>query len=189
MFHVLSERVVHAIWGFFVWFFLGVLALAVMSAACGSDSKTPGGPGSPTSPGSNPPPPPGAPASGGFAAGIGGAGQTAAAHFLIAAQVPGSTPFPTVIGSTGMLTAAKATVNPVGETNPMSIVGAIDPTGSFLYQAEWSGLTAFTIDRQSGNVYRDEHLSIRDLTKIRRVAVDQFRQVRLCLRRWASVRV
>lgn len=59
----------------------------------------------------------------------------------MAAQVPGSTPFPTVIGSTGTLTAAKATVNPVGETNPMSIVGAIDPTASFLYQAEWSGLT------------------------------------------------
>jgi len=32
VFHVLSERVVHAIWGFFVWFFLGVLALAVISS-------------------------------------------------------------------------------------------------------------------------------------------------------------
>lgn len=154
------------------WFLLGVLALAVMSASCGSDSKTPGGSGSPTSPGSNPPPP-GAPASGGFAAGIGGAGQTTAAHFLIAAQVPGSTPFPTVIGSTGTLTAAKATVNPVGETNPMSIVGAIDPTGSFLYQAEWSGLTAFTIDRQSGNVAEMSTSPYETSHKFDGVAVDQ----------------
>jgi 6-phosphogluconolactonase len=131
----------------------------------------PNNPGSPTSPGSNPPPP--APSSGGFAAGIGGAGQKASARFLIAAQVPGSTPFPTVIGSAGTLTAAKASANPVGETNPMSIVGAIDPTGSFLYQAEWSGLTAFTIDRQSGNVTEMSNSPYETSHKFDGVAVDQ----------------
>jgi hypothetical protein len=139
---------------FSAWSLVGLIALvalAIASSSCGSSNTKPGAPGSPISPGSSPPPP-GSPSSGGFAAGIGGAGQNSAAHFLIATQVPGSTPFPTVIGSNGTLTAAKATANPVGETNPMGIVGAIDPSGSFLYQADWSGLTAFTIDRQTGNV-------------------------------------
>src|SRR5215475_4824533 len=93
-----------------VWLLVGVVAVAVLSVSCGDSNTKPGTPGSPITPGSNPPPP-GSPASGGFAAGIGGAGQTSAAHFLIASQVPGSTPFPTVIGSSGTLTAAKATTN------------------------------------------------------------------------------
>src|SRR5438874_2674257 len=98
---------------FSAWFLVGVVGLVILSASCGDSNMKPGTPGSPTTPGSNPPPP-GSPSSGGFAAGIGGAGQNSAAHFLIAAQVPGSTPFPTVIGSSGTLTAAKATTNLVG---------------------------------------------------------------------------
>jgi 6-phosphogluconolactonase len=132
----------------------------------------PAAPGSPTSPVSSPTPP-GSPRSGGFAAGIGGAGQNSAAHFLIAAQVPGSTPFPTVIGANGTLTAAKATTNPVGETNPMAVVAAIDPTGSFLYQADWSGLTAFTIDRQTGDVTEMPDSPYENTQKFVGVTVDQ----------------
>jgi 6-phosphogluconolactonase (cycloisomerase 2 family) len=78
-----------------------------------------------------------------------------------------------VIGSNGTLTAAKATANPVGETNPMGIVGAIDPSGSFLYQADWSGLTAFTIDRQTGNVTEMSSSPYEASQKLDGVAVDQ----------------
>lgn len=156
-----------------VWLLVGVVALAILSVSCGDSNTKPGAPGSPTAPGSNPPPP-GSPSSGGFAAGIGGAGQTAAAHFLIASQVPGSTPFPTMIGASGTLTAAKVTAaNPVGETNPMAIVGAIDPSGSFFYQADWSGLTAFTIDRQTGNLSEMPNSPYESSQQFVGVAVDQ----------------
>jgi 6-phosphogluconolactonase len=72
-----------------------------------------------------------------------------------------------------MLTAAKATTNPVGETNPMAIVAAIDPTGAYLYQADWSGLTAFTIDRQTGNVTEMSPSPYETTQKFDGVAVDQ----------------
>jgi DNA-binding beta-propeller fold protein YncE len=88
-------------------------------------------------------------------------------------QVPGSNPFPTVIGSNGTLTAAKATTNPVGETNPMAIVAAIDPTGLFLYRADWSGLTVFTLDRQTGNVTEMPDSPYENSQKFVGVAVDQ----------------
>ena len=61
----------------------------------------------------------------------------------------------------------------VGETNPMAIVAAIDPTGSFLYQADWSGLTAFTIDRQTGNVTEMPDSPYENTQKFVGVAVDQ----------------
>ncbi len=154
------------------WYLAGIVALVILSVSCGESNMKPAAPGSPTSPGSSPPPP-GSPSSGGFAAGIGGAGQNSAAHFLIAAQVPGSTPFPTVIGANGTVTAAKATTNAVGETNPMAIVGAIDPTGSFLYQADWSGLTAFTIDRQTGNLAEMPDSPYENSQRFVGVAVDQ----------------
>lgn len=138
---------------FSAWFVGGILALVVLSASCGDSRRpgAPGTPGNPIAPGSNPLPP-GAPSTGGFAAGIGGAGQNSLAHFLIVSQVPGATPFPTAIGASGTLTAAKVTMNPNQPFNPMAIVGAINPAGTFFYQAAWPGLNAFTIDRNTGNL-------------------------------------
>jgi 6-phosphogluconolactonase (cycloisomerase 2 family) len=55
----------------------------------------------------------------------------------------------------------------------MAIVIAIDPSGSFLYQADWSGLTAFTIDRQTGNVTETPDSPYESSQKFVGVAVDQ----------------
>jgi 6-phosphogluconolactonase len=97
-----------------------------------------------------------------------------AARFLVGIHVPGVTPYPTTIGASGTLTAAKVTaVNPIGETNPMGVVAAIDPSGSFLYQAGWSGLTAFTIDRQTGNLAEMAASPYESSQKFVGVAVDQ----------------
>ena len=117
------------------------LAVSALLLSCGS-SNSMGGSGTGGGTGSL----------GGFAAGIGGAGQTSAAHFLIAMQVPGVTPFPTMINSDGTLQKATATLSPYTVFNPMAITGAIDPSGSFLYQAAHPGLWTFTIDRTTGNL-------------------------------------
>jgi len=159
---------------FSAWFLFGILALAVFSASCGESRRpgAPGTPGNPTPPGSNPPPP-AAPSQGGFAAGIGGAGQNSAAHFLVVSQVPGTTPFPTVIGSSGTLTAAKASTNPNQPFNAMAIDGAIDPSGKFFYQAAWPGLNAFTIDRNTGNLTEMPNSPYEPSQNFDGVAVDQ----------------
>ena len=156
------------------WSMVGIVAVAVFLTACGSSNSkpgSPGSPGSPTAPVSSPTPP--GTTTGRFAAGVGGAGQNSAARFLVASQVPGSTPFPTVIGSAGTLTATKATTNPTQPFNPTAIVAAIDPTGTFLYQAVWPGLSAFTIDRQTGNLTEMPGSPYENSIKFDGVAVDQ----------------
>lgn len=115
----------------------------------------------------------GSSSSGGFAAGIGGAGQTSAAHFLIAVQVPGINPFATTINPGGTLTAATATVNTYTVFNPMGMDGAIDPSGSFFYQAGEPGLWAFNINRQNGNLTEMSNSPYDDTVKFEAVAVDQ----------------
>ena len=159
---------------FSAYFLVGILALVVFSASCGDSRRpgAPGTPGNPIAPGSNPPPP-GAPSTGGFAAGIGGAGQNSAAHFLIVSHVPGDTPFPTSIGASGTLTAAKVTMNSNQAFNPMAIVGAIDPSGKFFYQAAWPGLNAFTIDRNSGNLAEIPNSPYETSQNFNGVVVDQ----------------
>ena len=93
-------------------------------------------------------------ASGGFAAGIGGAGQTSSAQFLIATQVPGYSPIPTKINSNGTLTAAKLSAPPAPNTvnTPMAMNAAIDPSGNFLYEAVAPGIYGYTINRQTGDL-------------------------------------
>ena len=143
-----------------------ISSLAVSFLACGSsrsDSPGMGGPGSPS----------GISSAGGFAAGIGGAGQTSSAHFLVAIQVPGGTPTATVINSNGTLTAASVSVHQHAEPNPEAINAAIDPSGSFLYEAVWPGLWAFTIDRQTGNLTEMAASPFDDTQKFESVAVDQ----------------
>lgn len=111
---------------------------AVLLAACGSSStKGPGG----TNSGS----------STAFAAGVGGAGQTGAAKFLIATQV-GFTPIATMVNSSGTLTAAQVSLTTQTIPTSTGTTAAIDPTGSFYYQAGQPGLWAFTINRQNGNL-------------------------------------
>lgn len=142
-------------------------SVAAFFLACGGGSNNPGrgGPGSPSGPGVS--------GVGGFAAGIGGAGQTSSAHFLVAIQVPGGTPTATVINSNGTLTAAKVSVHQHTEPNPEALSAAIDPTGSFLYQAVWPGLWAFTIDRQTGNLTEMSASPYNDTENFEAVAVDQ----------------
>ncbi len=142
-----------------------VLAIATILSSCGSSSSatisSTGGSG-------------GGSSLGGFAAGIGGAGQTSSAKFLVAIQVPGGTPDATMIDSTGTLTQATVTVNSNHtEFNPMAITGAIDPSGSFFYEAVHPGLWAFTIDRQTGNLTEMATSPYNDSVNFDSVAVDQ----------------
>jgi 6-phosphogluconolactonase len=142
---------------------VAVFGVAVFLASCGSSSSPSSGPG-----------PVGVTSSvGGFAAGIGGSGQTGSAHFLVAIQVPGLTPIATSINSSGTLTAATVTVNPYSVFNPMAITGAIDPTGTFFYEAVHPGLWAFTINRQNGNVTEMSASPYDDSVNFDAVVVDQ----------------
>jgi 6-phosphogluconolactonase (cycloisomerase 2 family) len=115
----------------------------------------------------------GSPAPGGYAAGVGGAGQSGSAQFLVAIQVPGGVPLAATINSTGMLTLATVTTNHHTEFNPMAINGAIDPTGSFFYEAVWPGIWAFTINRQNGNLTEMSTSPYADTVNFDSVAVDQ----------------
>ena len=121
---------------------LTAFAVLVFLAACGLSTSNSSGSGSTGGTGSI----------GGFAAGIGGAGQTSSAQFLVALQVPGLTPVATSINSSGTLTAATVTTEHYSVNNPMAITGAIDPSGTYFYEAVQPGLWAFTIDRQNGNL-------------------------------------
>lgn len=114
------------------------------------------------------------PAPGGYAAGIGGAGQTGEAHDLVGIQVPGGIPFPTAINANGSLTGAQVTMSKNhSESNPFAMTAAIDPSGSFLYQAVWPGIWTFTIDRQTGNLTEMSTSPYLDTVNISAVAVDQ----------------
>jgi 6-phosphogluconolactonase (cycloisomerase 2 family) len=142
---------------------VAVFGVAVFLASCGSSSSPSSGQG-----------PVGVTSSvGGFAAGIGGSGQTGSAHFLVAIQVPGLTPIATSINSSGTLTAATVTVNPYSVFNPMAITGAIDPSGTFFYEAVHPGLWAFTINRQNGNVTEISTSPYDDSVNFDAVVVDQ----------------
>jgi 6-phosphogluconolactonase (cycloisomerase 2 family) len=141
-----------------------VLAIASFLSSCGSvSSSSSGGTGGG-----------GGSSLGGFAAGVGGAGQTSSAKFLVAIQVPGGTPFATMIDSTGTLTQATVTMNSNHtEFNPMAMTAAIDPSGTFFYQAVQPGIWAFTIDRQTGNLTEMTASPYDDTVKFDSVAVDQ----------------
>lgn len=141
-----------------------VLIVAVFLWACGSASI-----GSNTGSGGSS----SGPSVGGFAAGMGSSGQTGSAHFLIGIQVPGVTPIPTTIGAAGTLTTAAATVSPYTVFNPMAMDAAIDPTGSFFYQAAEPGIWAFTIDRQNGNLTEMSGSPYDPTVKFETVTVDQ----------------
>jgi|GEM_PF-6402707 len=139
-----------------------VVSFAAFLVACGSSATMNSGTG-----GS------GSPAPGGYAAGVGGAGQSGTAQFLVAIQVPGGVPLAATINSTGILTAATVTTNQHTEFNPMGINGAIDPTGTFFYEAVWPGIWAFTINRQNGNLTEMSTSPYDDTVNFDSVAVDQ----------------
>jgi 6-phosphogluconolactonase (cycloisomerase 2 family) len=140
------------------------VAVAAFVISCGnSSSSTSGGTGSGG----------GSSNLGGYAAGIGGAAQTGSAHYLVAIQVPGVTPFPTMINSNGTLTQAKVTLPAYSVFNPMAMTAAIDPSGSFLYQAARPGLWTFTIDRSTGNLNEMSTSPYDDTVNFDAVAVDQ----------------
>lgn len=84
-----------------------------------------------------------------FGVGLGASGQDSAPHFLYGTQIPNGAPIPAKINQqTGILSAVTIT-----EPNPLpnfAANSAIDPSGSFLYQATRPGLFAYTINRQTG---------------------------------------
>jgi 6-phosphogluconolactonase len=144
-------------------FGVAVFLASFFLASCGSSSSPSGGTGSGGGSGSV----------GGFAAGIGGAGQTTSAQFLIATQVPGLNPIATEISSNGTLTTANVTVNHYSVFNPMAITGAIDPSGTYFYEAVHPGLWAFTINRQNGNLTEMSASPYDDTVNFDAVVVDQ----------------
>lgn len=113
-------------------------------------------------------------APGGFAAGIGGDGQTSAAQFLVAVQIPGSTPIPTRIGSDGTLTAAKVSMPPFPPNlNPMAMNAAIDPSGTYFYEAVQPGIWGFTINRQTGDLTEMPNMPLASSQNFDAVVIDQ----------------
>jgi 6-phosphogluconolactonase (cycloisomerase 2 family) len=118
---------------------------------------------------------PGSSAQGTFGAGIGGSGQTAPAQFLIATQVPGYFPIPTRINSTGTLTSAKLTAPPApnSQNNPMGMNSAIDPSGSFLYEAVSPGIDGFSIDRQTGDLTQMANFPVAPSQNFDAIVMDQ----------------
>jgi hypothetical protein len=71
----------------------------------------------------------------GYGEGIGASGQTGAAKFLYASPLPGGGPFTTDIQSNGTLTLQQGGSANTGNPSTM----AIDPSGSFLFQATFGG--------------------------------------------------
>jgi 6-phosphogluconolactonase len=113
------------------------------------------------------------PTTGNFAAGIGGAGQTTSAHFLTAVQIPGAMPVATKINSNGTLTPTKVNFTQVSG-NPMAMNAAIDPSGSFVYEAvRGGGLWGFTINRQSGDLTVMPNAPVAGSQDFDAVAIDQ----------------
>lgn len=133
-------------------------AMALFLASCGSSKSSSGG-GVTSSTGS-------------YAAGVGGAGQTGAAKFLIAVQFVGANPTPTVINSSGTLTLAQSTPNSQN-AQASALTGAIDPSGTFFYEAVDTGLWAFTINRQNGNLTEMSTSPYEASVNFESVAVDQ----------------
>ena len=107
-----------------------------------------------------------------YAAGVGGAGQTSAAKFLIGVQFVGANPTPTVINSSGTLTMAQSTPNSPN-TQSSALTAAIDPSGTFFYEAGDTGLFAFTINRQNGNLTEMSTSPYRGSVTFESIAVDQ----------------
>ena len=130
-----------------------VLAIATILSSCGSSSSS-----TTTSSGGSG----GGSSLGGFAAGIGGAGQTSSAKFLVAIQIPGGTPVATMINSTGTLTQATVTVNSNHtEFNPMAITGAIDPIGLIFLSSGASGYLGFYDRPANRQPHRNGNLALR----------------------------
>jgi len=86
---------------------------------------------------------------GSYGAGTGASGQSTAAQFLYAAQVPNGGPIGGKINQDGTLGIIK---NPsvTNANNPMVL--AIDPSGTYLYETSQNGIWAYTINRQSGEL-------------------------------------
>ena len=91
----------------------------------------------------------------GFGAGIGASGQKSAARFLYANPLPGGGPDPAIINSNGTLQLQAG--GSANNANPMTM--AIDPSGSFLFQAtagglngSMGGLFVFAINRTNGTL-------------------------------------
>ena len=145
--------------------YVALAAMALWLTNCGSSSNSTtgstGGSGS------------GGGSTAAYAAGVGGAGQTSSAKFLYAVQVPGLTPFATTINSGGTLTKATVSVGQYSVFNPMGMMAAIDPTGTYFYQAVEPGLWAFTINRQNGNLTENSASPYDSTVNFEAVAVDQ----------------
>jgi 6-phosphogluconolactonase len=135
-----------------------VFTAAIYLASCGgalSDRPSPGpGSGSPGNSGSGGTGGSGGPsASGGFAAGIGASGQKSAAQFLYSAPLPGGAPFAGQINQQNGTLTASPNQTSAQAVDPVNM--AIDPSGSFLYQAATfspGGIWGYTINRQNGSL-------------------------------------
>jgi len=107
-----------------------------------------------------------------FAAGIGGAGQVNTAHFLFGIQVPGGTPVPAKINSGGTLTGSRVGMTTgIQANNPRN--AAIDPTGTFLYQAAQPGIWGYKIDRSTGNITQMPNTPFASTQNVDTIAIDQ----------------
>lgn len=107
-----------------------------------------------------------------FAAGVGGAGQVSAAKFLFGIQVPGGTPVPAKVDSDGTLTAAHVSqTTGINANNPPN--AAIDPSGTFLYQAAQPGIWGYTINRTTGDIAQMPNTPFASSQNFETIAIDQ----------------
>ncbi len=141
---------------------LASFAAAVLLASCGSSSTSSAGPGGGSGAGSTH----------AYASGVGGAGQTGAAKFLIATQV-GFTPIATVVNSSGTLAGSQVALTSQPTPTSTTMTAAIDPTGTFYYQVGEPGLWAFTINRQNGNLTELAASPYQGSVSFDAIAVDQ----------------
>lgn len=116
------------------------------SGSSGSGSGSSGGSGSGSGSGHAVP---------GYGEGIGASGQSGAAKFLYASPLPGGGPFTADIQSNGTLTLQQGGSANTGNPSTM----AIDPSGSFLFQATFggggsaqAGLFVYAINRSNGTL-------------------------------------
>jgi 6-phosphogluconolactonase (cycloisomerase 2 family) len=107
-----------------------------------------------------------------FAAGVGGAGQVSAARFLIGIQYPYLGPVPTKVNPDGTLTAA-ADNSKSSQHSQNATHAAINPSGTFLYEAAQPGIWGYLIDRNTGNIKQMPNNPIAAKQNFDSVAIDQ----------------
>lgn len=85
-----------------------------------------------------------------YGAGTGASGQSTAAQFLYAAQVPNGGPIGGKINQQNGTLGAINNPAITNANNPMVL--AIDPSGSYVYETSQNGIWAYAINRQTGEL-------------------------------------